>query len=74
MADAYQGSLESLNKKLADSKESQKLLTQLQRYLFLERRHLLRCVKHLYGFWQDPSHPDRVRMWEGFRLWEGLNG
>ena len=60
LTDAYHGSLEALNKKLADEKECQKLLAQLESYLLLERRHLLRCVKHLYGFWQDPSHPDRV--------------
>lgn len=50
-----------LSKKLAREKEQQKLLSQVQQYYTSERRHLLRCVKHLFGYWQDSSHPFRVR-------------
>ena len=29
-------------------------------YFHSERLHLLRCLKHMLGFWQDPNHPFRV--------------
>jgi hypothetical protein len=29
-------------------------------YYYSERLHLLRCLKHMLGFWQDPNHPFRV--------------
>lgn len=50
-----------LGKKLAKEKEQQKLLSQIWKYYLSERRHLLRCVKHLFEYWQDSSHPYRVR-------------
>jgi len=67
LADCYHGTLGCLNQRLREEKETQKLLTQLQNHVLLERRYLLRCVKHLYGFWQDPNHPDRVRGGAGRR-------
>ena len=29
-------------------------------YYHSERLHLLRCLKHMLGYWQDPNHPFRV--------------
>lgn len=55
-----QSGLAELSKMLGKDKEQQKLLSQLRRYYTSERRHLLRCIKHLFGFWQDSSHPYRV--------------
>jgi hypothetical protein len=62
LSDNYFVSAE-LSKRLAKEnvKERQKLLSQLWKYYMSERRHLLRCVKHLFGYWQDSSHPYRVR-------------
>lgn len=50
-----------LGKELSKEKERAKLLSQLHKYYLLERRHLLRCVKQLFGYWQDSKHPYRVR-------------
>ena len=60
LGDSCHSGFAELGKKLAKEKEQQKLLSQLQLYYTSERRHLLRCVKHLFGYWQDSSHPYRV--------------
>lgn len=58
---SYHSLFAELGKKLAKEKERHKLLCQVQKYYMSERRHLLRCIKHLFGYWQDSSHPYRVR-------------
>ena len=62
LSDSYHFVSAELSKKLAKEnvKEQQKLLSQLWQYYMSERRHLLRCVKHFFGYWQDSSHPYRV--------------
>ena len=68
LSDGCHCSLAELGKQLGREKQQQKLLTQLQRFYTSERRHLLRCVKHLFGYWQDSSHPFRVGVREGVIL------
>jgi len=60
LRDAYRSSLSELNSKLGSTLERQKLLRQVQEYYHSERLYSLRCLKHLLGYWQDPSHPYRV--------------
>lgn len=61
LGDTHQSSFAELSKKLTKEKERHKLVAQILKYYISERRHLLRCVKHLFGYWQDSSHPYRVR-------------
>ena len=61
LTDSCYTSFAEVSKKLSQEVEQQKLLRQLLKYYMSERRHLLRCVKHLFGCWQDPIHPYRVR-------------
>ena len=37
------------------------MVREITTYYHTERLHLLRCLKHMLGFWQDPNHPFRVR-------------
>lgn len=59
LADNYQLASAELGRRLTKEKEQQKLLSQLWKYYMSERRHLLRCIKHLFGYWQDSSHTYR---------------
>ena len=60
LLDAYHGSLADLQTKLGSKREREKLLGRLRQYYYLERLHLLHCLKHLYSYWQNSSHPYRV--------------
>ena len=58
---SYRGSLSELNQRLSSEREQATILQQIRDYYYSERLHLLRCLKQLLGFWQDPGHDYRVR-------------
>ena len=58
--DAYRGSIADLKTKLGSKRETQRLLQQITEYYYSERLFVLRCLKHLLGYWQDSRHPYRV--------------
>jgi hypothetical protein len=61
LSGSYRGSLSDLNQKLSSEREQVAILHQIRDYYYSERLHLLRCLKQLLGFWQDPGHDYRVR-------------
>lgn len=60
LSSSYRGSLSELNKKLVSERERLTILQQIRDYYHSERLHLLRCLKQLLGYWQDPEHDYRV--------------
>ena len=60
LLDAYRGSPHELTTKLKSEQERASLLHQLREYYHSERLYVLRCLKHLIGYWQDANHPYRV--------------
>ena len=60
-----------LKSKLVSKREREALLHQVKEYYHSERLYILRCLKYLIGYWQDPSHPYRVSVFVGSRVRDG---
>ncbi len=60
LVEGYRGSLGELQTQLGSKRGRETLLRTVREYYHAERLHVLRCLKHLLGYWQDSGHPYRV--------------
>ena len=74
LLEGYRGSLKELGVWLSSETGRSQLLTRVREYYYCERLCGLRCLKHLLGYWQDPSHPHRVNVGGEGRGGEGRGG
>ena len=60
LSGVYSGCLARLSRELGEEQRRGELVTEVCAYYQRERVHLLRCVHHLLGYWQDSHHPYQV--------------
>lgn len=60
LIDAHRGTLSELKERVRSEGGRREVVEEVSSYYHSERLHLLRCLKHMLGFWQDPNHPLRV--------------
>ena len=61
LINAHRGTLRELEEGVRSEGGRREVVREVAAYYHSERLHLLRCLKHILGYWQDPNHPFRVR-------------
>ncbi|CAI8013266.1 Nucleoporin NUP188 [Geodia barretti] len=59
LINAHLGTLGELRERVRSEGGRREVVEEVASYYHSERLHLLRCLKHMLGFWQDPNHPFR---------------
>lgn len=56
----HHNTLTEFSERVQSEVGKREVVEEITTYYLSERLHLLRCLKHMLGYWQDPNHPFRV--------------
>ena len=60
LINAHRNTLREFEGRVKSEGGRREVVEEVTAYYHTERLHLLRCLKHMFGYWQDPNHPFRV--------------